>query len=251
VADSVWGASLAAAARAVSSAPRHAALVRVTHWITVACFFALVLTGVQILISHPRFYWGEDGNVNTPALFQLPIPASRGAVQTGYGFVLPDQNGWSRALHFQAAWAVVLTGLLYVGWGLWSGHFRKTLMPSPGSLSWPVLRSVIGKHLRLERPPASEAWSYNVLQRLAYLAVVFILFPLIVWTGLAMSPGITSPFPFVVTVFGGHQSARTLHFFLFVLLVLFALVHVGMIVLAGFRGRMRAMMTGRVPQERI
>ena len=84
--------------------PRHTALVRVTHWITTLCFLALLVSGVEIVISHPRFYWGETGNVLTPPLFTLPIPASRATVPTGYGYVLPDQNGWSRYLHFQSAW---------------------------------------------------------------------------------------------------------------------------------------------------
>ena len=95
-------------------APRHSALVRVTHWITTLCFFALLVTGIEIVISHPRFYWGETGTVLTTPLFQLPIPSSRKLVPTGYSYVLPDQNGWSRALHFEAAWIAVLTGLLYV-----------------------------------------------------------------------------------------------------------------------------------------
>ena len=91
-------------------AARHSALVRVTHWIAAICFFALLLTGIEIVISHPRFYWGETGTVLTAPLFQLPIPSSRATVPTGYGYVLPDQNGWSRALHFEAAWIAVLTG---------------------------------------------------------------------------------------------------------------------------------------------
>jgi len=84
--------------------PRNAALVRVTHWLTTLAFLALLLTGVEILISHPRFYWGESGNINTPPLFSIPIPPSRSIVPTGYDYVLPDQNGWSRYLHFEAAW---------------------------------------------------------------------------------------------------------------------------------------------------
>jgi hypothetical protein len=89
-------------------APRHSALVRVTHWITTLCFFALLVSGIEIVISHPRFYWGETGTVLTTPLFQLPIPSSRRLVPTGYGYVLPDQNGWSRAQHFEAAWIAVL-----------------------------------------------------------------------------------------------------------------------------------------------
>src|ERR1700757_3050176 len=102
---------------------RHSALVRVTHWITALCFFALLVTGIEIVISHPRFYWGETGTVMTAPLFQLPIPSSRGTVPTGYGYVLPDQNGWSRALHFQAAWVAVLVGVPYVVFGAITGHF--------------------------------------------------------------------------------------------------------------------------------
>src|SRR5579864_2772053 len=85
---------------------RHSALVRVTHWITTLCFLALLVSGVEIVISHPRFYWGETGNVMTQPLFKIPIPSSRQLVPTGYGYVLPDQNGWSRYLHFEAAWVV-------------------------------------------------------------------------------------------------------------------------------------------------
>src|ERR1700733_13596855 len=159
-------------------APRHSGLVRVTHWITALCFFALLLSGIEILISHPRFYWGETGTVLTKPLFQLPIPASRRTVPTGYGYVLPDQNGWSRALHFEAAWIAVLTGLLYVISSLFSGHLRKNLLPGGADLSWRAFSTEIVNHLRFKPPGAKEAWSYNLLQRLTYLVVIFVLFPL-------------------------------------------------------------------------
>jgi len=232
---------------------RHSALVRVTHWITTLCFLALLVSGVEIVISHPRFYWGETGNDLTPVLFRLPIPASRNLVPSGYGYVLPDQNGWSRYLHFQAAWLVVFAGLLYVIFGLVSGHFRKNLLPRGADLSWRSFSKSIAGHLRFRRPSEAEAWSYNVLQRLSYLFVIFVLFPLVIWTGLAMSPAFVSAFPATVNVLGGQQSARTLHFFVSLSLVLFVLVHVVMIFLAGFWSRMRAMITGRAaaaPMER-
>src|ERR1700756_1231773 len=127
---------------------RHSALVRVTHWITTLCFLALLVSGGEILISHPRFYWGEAGNVLTPPLFKLPIPASRATVPTGYGYVLPDQNGWSRSLHFKTAWVAVLTGLLYVIYGFVSGHFRRNLLPASADLSGGGLSRVIAQHLR-------------------------------------------------------------------------------------------------------
>ena len=232
---------------------RHSALVRITHWVTTLCFLALLVTGIEIVISHPRFYWGETGNVLTPPLFKLPIPASRNLVPTGYGYVLPDQNGWSRYLHFQAAWVLVFTGVLYAIFIFLTGHLRRDLLPGAADLSWRALSKDIVNHLRFKRPSAAEAWSYNVLQRLSYLFVIFVLFPFIIWTGLAMSPAFVSAFPATVNVLGGQQSARTLHFFVSLALVLFLLVHVGMVWLAGFKTRMQAMITGRAatPMERI
>jgi len=243
-------ASASPATPATTVAPRHSALVRVTHWITTLCFFALLVTGVEIVISHPRFYWGETGSVLTQPLFKLPIPSSRALVPTGYGYVLPDQNGWSRALHFQASWLLVLTGLLYLISILLTGHLRKNLLPRKAHLSWRVLAGSIADHLRFKRPSAAEAWSYNVLQRLAYLFVIFVLFPLVVWTGLAMSLAFVSAFPASVTLLGGQQSARTLHFFVSVALVLFLLVHIAMVWFAGFRSRMRAMIAGRAGTDK-
>ncbi len=233
---------------------RHAWIVRVTHWIAAACFFALLLSGMEIVISHPRFYLGETGNDLTKPLFQIPIPSSRQHVATGYSFVLPEQNGWSRALHFQSAWAVVLTGFAYVLFGIFAGHFRQELLPIKGERSWRSIKQAIANHLRFERPSESEAWSYNVLQRIAYLCVVFTVFPLIIWTGLAMSPAFVSAFPSSVTLLGGRQTARTLHFFLSLSLVAFVAVHLVMVWRAGFWSRVRAMITGRPsssPAERI
>jgi len=230
---------------ATKSAPRHSGLVRVTHWITTLCFFALLLSGIEITISHPRFYWGETGTVMTKPMFQLPIPSSRKTVPTGYGYVLPDQNGWSRALHFEAAWIAVLTGLLYVIYGLLTRHFRRDLLPSKTDFSWRALLTSFVKPFRFQRPSAADASSYNVLQRLTYLFVIFVLFPLVIWSGLAMSLGFASAFPWSVTLLGGQQSARTIHFFVTLALVLFLVVHVLMVILAGFWSRTGAMITGR------
>jgi thiosulfate reductase cytochrome b subunit len=224
-------------------------LVRVTHWITTLCFIALLVTGVEILISHPRFYWGETGNDLTPVLFKIPIPSSRSLVPTGYGYVLPDQNGWSRYLHFQSAWVVVLTGLLYVIYGFFTGHFRKALLPVRADRSPRAFSKAIAGHLRFERPSAAEAWSYNPLQRVSYLFVIFVLFPLVIWTGLAMSPAFVSAVPATVSLLGGQQSARTIHFFVSLALLLFVLIHVVMVFVAGFKSRMRAMITGRADTD--
>jgi thiosulfate reductase cytochrome b subunit len=222
---------------------QHSVLVRITHWITTLAFVALLLTGIEIVISHPRFYWGETGNVLSRPLFIIPIPSSRATVPTGFRYVMPDQNGWSRYLHFEAAWLLVLTGALYVSWGVLSGHFRRNLLPWPSELSWQAVVLTVGRHIRIVR--SSTMATYNVVQRITYLSIIFLFFPLIIWTGLAMSPAIASAFPILVRTLGGQQSARTIHFFDTLLLVGFVFVHTAMICIAGFCKRMMAMTTGR------
>ncbi len=219
----------------VLGTPRHSAVVRITHWIATLSFTGLVISGIAILLAHPRFYWGETGGRGAPSLFDLPLP-----------FMLGGQSGWGRSLHFQSAWLCVLNGLLYVATGFASHHFRMNLAPAKGDLGWKSLRRAIESHLRFARPGEEEALSYNVLQRIAYLAVIFVLFPLMIWTGLAMSPAITSVFPVLVTALGGHQCARTIHFFGAILLVLFVIVHIAMVWRGGFRRRVGAMITGKV-----
>ncbi len=218
----------------VLDSPRHSALVRVTHWIHSVSFIALVVSGIAILLAHPRLYSGETGAVGTPSLIDLPLP-----------FVLKLQiRGPGRYLHFLSAWICVLTGLLYVLSGIFTRHFWKNLVPNKTEFSWEAIARVVSNHMHLRRPAEEESPSYNVLQRLSYLAVIFLLFPLIIVTGLAMSPAITSVFPVIVTVFGGQQSARTIHFFVSAALVLFLIVHITMVCLAGFKSRMLAMITG-------
>jgi thiosulfate reductase cytochrome b subunit len=176
---------------------RHSALVRVTHWVHTLSFFGLVISGVAILLAHPRFYWGETGNVGTPSLFDLPLP-----------FVLTGQTGWGRSLHFLCAWVCVLNGALY------------------------ALSGFVWRH-------------YESAQRRTYAVVVFVLFPAAIWTGLAMSPAVTSVVPLLATGLGGQQSARTIHFFVADALFLFLLLHVTMVVRNGFVPLVRAMITGR------
>jgi len=223
---------------------RHSGLVRVTQWLTFIAFVALLISGGEIVIPHPRFYWGEVGNVNTRPLFVLPIPASRDTVPTSYGYVLTDENGWGRNLHFEAAWVLVLAGVVYGIFGFWSGHFRKNLIPARRDWAWRAYRDRIAKYMHRERAELAEESTYNVLQRTAYVAVIFVLFPLIIWTGLAMSPAFTSAFPATAALLGGRQSARTIHFFVSWLLLLFLIVHVTMVARSGFWSRTRAMITG-------
>jgi thiosulfate reductase cytochrome b subunit len=235
MADSVYIPGLTVESVADLHAPRHSTLVRVTHWISALSFIGLLVSGIGILLAHPRFYWGETGGLGTPSLFDLPLP-----------FMLGGPSGWGRYLHFESAWLSVGNGLLYVASGFASRHFRKSLAPEKEDLTWHSLRRELTSHLRFERPAAESALRYNVLQRITYLTVIFFWSPLMLWTGLAMSPAITSVFPVLVTALGGHQCARTIHFFGAIALVVFVLVHVAMVWRAGFRGRVGAMITGRV-----
>ena len=180
---------------------RHPAFVRVTHWINAAVFVALLVSGVAILLAHPRLYWGETGALGGPSLLDLPLP-----------MLLTGQSGWGRYLHFLAAWACIFNGLTYVAAGTMRGHFR--------------------------------ALPYRALQRRTYVVIVFVLLPLMLWTGLAMSPAITSVMPLLVTTLGGQQSARTIHFFVAAVLVLFAVGHVGLVTMSGFLAQTRGMITG-------
>ncbi len=179
---------------------RHNLLVRATHWINFLSFLALAVSGIAILLAHPRFYWGETGYFDTPAAFELPLTVNL------------DQTGWGRSLHFLAAWIAVINGLIYVAWGLLSRHFRFA--------------------------------AYSSLQRITYIGVVFGLLPVTILTGLTMSPAITAAYPVLFTMFGGRQSARTIHFFAADLLVLFLLVHVTMTIREGFVHNMRSMIMG-------
>ncbi|HEV2199844.1 MAG TPA: molybdopterin-dependent oxidoreductase [Bryobacteraceae bacterium] len=238
MAESAHNARFPIQASGVLDSPRHSAVVRVTHWIVTLGFFGLVVSGVAILLAHPRLYWGEDGAVGAPSLLDLPLP-----------FVLVGQSGWGRSLHFVSAWVCVLSGVVYILSGLFTKHFLINLLPAKATLAWRPLWRVVSNHLRL-RPAAEGGRSYNIVQRLAYLSVVFLLFPLIVIAGLAMSPAVVSVAPVIVTVFGGQQSARTVHFFAASLLVLFFLVHVLMVSISGFANRVRPMIAaGRADRE--
>ena len=215
---------------------RHSVIVRVTHWTVVLSVIGLLVTGIGILVSHPRLYWGETGSVGSESLVDLPIPFTIGP------------SVWNRPFHFLFAWMLVLTGLVYLSGSFLTQHVRDDLLPARADLRVNHIMRVMSEHLRWKRPGANAAASYNVVQQLTYLAVVFVLFPAIVWTGLAMSFGVTSVFPILATALGGHQSARTLHFVCVALLLLFAIVHVVMLGRHGFWTNVRAMITGYTPQ---
>jgi thiosulfate reductase cytochrome b subunit len=221
--------------------PRHSAVVRVTHWITVVNFVVLLVSGIVILLAHPRLYWGETGGVGGPSLIDLPLP-----------FVLDVPiRGPGRYLHFLFAWTSLFTAVVYIAAGIANRHITANLLPAPRDLTVRAIRGIVENHLRFKQPGEQDLAAYNVLQRLSYTTVIFVLAPLMMWTGLAMSPGVTSVFPFMVTVFGGQQSARTIHFFAACVLVLFFLGHVALVCQSGFRARMRAMVTGHGARKEL
>jgi len=251
---------------------RHARWVRATHWIGAASVLALAFSGFVILMAHPRLYWGDAGNDLTPALLELPISRNhrhggwttptrfaeidgraRRAGPTEVGdapvsasrtYEIFNKNGWGRSLHFLAAWGLVATGAIYLLGGVLSGHVRAHLIPRPGELTATHLARELADHLRLRIRPATGGPQYGLLQKCAYASVVFVALPLTVLTGLTMSPAITAAFPFLLTLFGGVQSARTIHFALWASLVLFVAGHVLMVALSGFRRQVRAMTVG-------
>src|SRR5579864_8802066 len=188
---------------------RHRALVRATHCINALGFVALTVSGSAILVAHPRFYWGEAGYFDTPAAFELPLKVNL------------DQTGWGRNVHFLAAWITVLNGCVYVAWGVLSRHFQHKLLPT--------------------RAQPTDPAGYKFLQRLAYLGVVFGLFPVVILSGLTLSPAVTAAYPWLFALFGGRQSARTIHFLVANFLLLFLVIHVAMTIHSGFVKNVRSM----------
>jgi len=256
---------------------RHTLAVRVTHWINVLCLTLLLLSGLQLFNVHPALYWGNYGYRGVPPVFSISgviDPETREPVgitqigsysfdTTGFLGVTYDSDGqphggafprWarlgtelalSRDWHFLMAWLFVINGTIYVLIGAFSGHFRRDLVPATSELRPRHLLGDLWNHLRLRRPRGEAAKHYNVLQKLTYLLVIFLLLPAMVLSGLTMSPAVTAAAPFLFDLFDGRQSARTIHFITANLLLLFVLVHVAQVALFGAYNLMRSMITGR------
>jgi thiosulfate reductase cytochrome b subunit len=251
---------------------RHAALVRITHWINVICFTLLLMSGLQIFNAHPALYVGERSDFDHPALSIRARLSENGLV--GEAMILRhsfDTTGvlgvssedgqisqrafpsWitipsyldlatGRRWHFFFAWLLVLNAFVYLAWGIASRHFRRDLLPSRVELGH-IGKEVL-EHLRLRFPRGEAARRYNVLQQLAYLLVVFVLFPLMILTGLTMSPGIDSAVPQLLTLFGGRQTARLIHFVAASSLVFFVIVHLVLVLVSGVWNNLRSMVIG-------
>ena len=242
-----------------SQSEGHRSWVRICHWIAALSFVTLAFTGILILMVHPRLYWGEVGNDLTPALLEFPISNNHrpdelertvtfaeypGApFSANRYYTIFNQNGWARSLHFLAAWFLVVVGSFYVIAGIITGHIWRNLLPRARELAPRTLWEDLKNHFRMQFGERGSG-HYGLLQKCAYASVVFIVLPFMVLTGLTMSPAIEAAYPILLDLFGGYQSARTLHFFGFAALLLFLLVHIVMVVLTGFRRQMRAMILG-------
>lgn len=213
---------------------RHPLWVRLTHWIGAGAFLALAVSGFAILLALPRLFWGETGANDAPAWIVLPLPVNL------------EQTGWGRNLHFLSAWIFVLSGALYLSAALLTGHLFRRLAPDRDQIRPGHLARELRDHLRI-RPaaPASGRERYNGLQKLAYLVVLLVLAPVMLLSGLTMSPGVTAAYPELFTLFGGRQSARTIHFLAATLLVAFLLVHLWQVAANRPLRLMRGMITGR------
>jgi len=239
---------------------RHALWVRVSHWIVTASILTLVFSGFEILMVHPRLYWGEVGNGLTPAWLELPI--SRNYRHGGWSTPVPffdnagspvsashtyrifNQNSWGRSLHFLAAWALLVPGAIYLLIGLFGGHIRAHIWPNARELAPRHVWLDVVDHIYFRIPPASGGPQYRVLQKTSYALVIFVAAPIMLLSGLTMAPAFTAAFPVLLDVFGGYQSARTIHFLTFVSLALFVCVHVVMVIASGFRRQIRGMTLG-------
>ena len=214
---------------------RHPAAVRITHWLNVAAVVVLLMSGLNILAAHPHLYWGlrstfADPWLNTPAFPDwLLIPQGRN---------LAEARHW----HFLFAWVFVINGLAYLAYSLLTGRFRRRLAPTGADLRgfW----SSVKEHARFHFPTDDHARTYNVIQKLTYLAVVLVILPLMLVTGLSMSPGFNAVGGILLDILGGRQSVRTLHFISAALIVGFIVVHVGLVIWTGFVNNMRSMLTG-------
>jgi thiosulfate reductase cytochrome b subunit len=214
---------------------RHPPLVRITHWINVAAVVVLIMSGLNILAAHPHLYWGLASTFADPWVSFEDIPR--------WAMLPPGRNlAQARDWHFFFAWVFVLNGLIYLAWILWSGRLRQRLWPSRADLDH--LGPSIVEHARFRFPKDDEARAYNVLQKLAYLAMILVILPMMLVTGLSMSPGFNAIGGILLELMGGRQSARTLHFISGGLIVGFIVVHVGLVIWTGLFNNLRAMITG-------
>lgn len=258
---------------------RHKGVTRITHWINVLAVTLLLMSGLEIFNAHPALYWGARSHFDRPWIAMTAEQHGEkmvGVTQVGSlkfdttgvlgysgapdvarprGFpawaTLPSSQDLAdgRRWHFFFAWLFVLNGLAYWIVNLINGHIRRDLVPTSKDLSPKNVWHEIVTHARLKFPKGEAARHYNVLQKGAYLSVVLVFLPLMVLTGLTMSPGVDAALPWLLDLFGGRQSARTIHFLSAFTVVAFVIVHLAMVVASGTWNNIRSMITGRYAIE--
>jgi thiosulfate reductase cytochrome b subunit len=254
---------------------RHALIVRITHWINALALTLLFMSGLQIFNAHPNLYWGQSSYSQRPAVLAIGAGMNAGGQPIGVTRILNhvfDTTGvlglsreegqlaargfpswitipsvrWlamARRWHFFFAWLLVFNGSIYLIYSILARHLRRDLVPT--RVDWRSIGRSILDHLRFRHPVGVASKRYNVLQKLAYLVVIFGLLPLMILTGWAMSPRLDSIIPGWIGVLGGRQSARTLHFLAAWTLVAFVLIHVFEVMITGVWNNVRSMITGR------
>ncbi|HKP79195.1 MAG TPA: cytochrome b/b6 domain-containing protein [Phenylobacterium sp.] len=258
---------------------RHSGVTRITHWLNALAVSLLLMSGLQIFNAHPALYWGAKSTFAQPWVSMKKEEVAgqpRGITTLGdlrfdttglFGWSGPggarEQRGfpsWAtipsyrsladgRRWHFFFAWLFVINLLVYWAWGLFGGHVAKDLLPTRDQLRPRHILHEVATHARFQFPKGEEARVYNVIQKLTYLLVVVVLLPLMVATGLSMSPGFNAAMPDLIDLFGGRQSARTIHFLSASGIVLFIVVHLVLVVASGFWNNIRSMITGRYAIE--
>jgi thiosulfate reductase cytochrome b subunit len=230
------------AARRAADTPAtvHSYNVRISHWINVVACVYLLWSGVHILLDFPELYWGNTGYRGYPAAFRL----EDWGLSWDEAGALGDRR-WGRNYHFTFAWVFLINGLVYVGWNLYSRHFRDRMLPVREELSMVKVRAELRDQFRWRARRHTSSGSYGTLQKAAYLMLIFVFVPFMILSGVAQSPGFTAAMPWLLDLFGGRQTARTLHTIGTVLLVLFVVVHVLEVAAAGLVSRVRSMVTGK------
>jgi thiosulfate reductase cytochrome b subunit len=249
--------------------------VRVWHWLNAVSVIVMLMSGLMIFNAHPQLYWGQYGaNHETPwlaiganggtgflRLGPVTIPTTgvlgvSGGNEVAFPALVTIPSSYdlaaARQWHFAFAWLLVVPGLLFWLWGFVSRHFSRDLAPTVAELRPSNLWQDIKDHARLRFHTGEAARRYNILQKMSYVGVIFGLLPAMVLTGLTMSPAMDAAWPWLVYLFGGRQSARSIHFICASLLVAFIVIHLAMVLLAGPLNELRSIVTGwyRLPRDK-
>jgi Ni/Fe-hydrogenase b-type cytochrome subunit len=231
---------------------RHGLTTRLWHWINAVALLVLIMSGLMIFNAHPRLYWGQTGTFGDPAWLEIGEPG-KGVAFPGWA-TLPSEFSLSMARnwHFAFGWVLALGLTLFLIGSLFNGHLKRDLHIRRAEWAPKHIWADIKSHAQLHFPVGAEALHYNVLQKLSYAGVIFLLLPAMIFSGLAMSPAMDAAYPWLLDIFGGRQSARSVHFICAFLLLSFFVVHMAMVLLAGPFNEVRSIITGwyRLPGER-